>query len=186
MDLSSAPGTPSLILSESVITEDGNVTAYWAYTSGDSTSQAYAEVCEAQINAGGVTYGKVIAHTLTSQAITINAKEAGWSAGNTYYLCVRVISASGRASAGWSATAAVTVAQPLIAIITKTSLEEQTVQDDPDDPAITHKTLALTALPLAVTVTGAGTGGTTIVVIERRYDYHMLFVIISTAFTYGC
>jgi len=173
VDLSSAPETPSLILSESVITEDGNVTAYWAYTSGDGTSQAYAEVCEAQINAGGITYGKVIAHTLTSQAITINAKEAGWSAGNTYYLCVRVISASGRASAGWSAAAAVTVAQPLIAVITKTSLEEQTVQDDPDDPTITHKTLALTVLPLTLTVTGAGTGGTTIAVIERRYDYHM-------------
>lgn len=57
IDLSSAPSIPNLVLSDSVITEDGSVTASWAYSTTDGTAQAYAEICEATITSNGIVYG---------------------------------------------------------------------------------------------------------------------------------
>jgi len=170
VSLSSAPSVPVLTLSDSVVTEDGSITASWVYTGSDGTSQAYSEICEATIDANGITYGNVIAHTKTSKSITISVKEMGWTSGTTHYLCVRVTSASGKTSDGWSPVASLTVAKPLIASITKSSLEEITVTDD---EGITRKVMSLTVLPFSATITGAGIGGTTILAIERAQDYHM-------------
>ena len=47
LKLSSSPDTPSLVLSDGVISKTGSVTCYWAYVSTDGTAQMYAEVCEA-------------------------------------------------------------------------------------------------------------------------------------------
>ena len=47
LKLSSSPDTPSLVLSDGVISKSGSVTCYWAYVSTDGTAQMYAEVCEA-------------------------------------------------------------------------------------------------------------------------------------------
>lgn len=66
----------------------------------------------------------IIAHTETAQHVTINAAEQGWTAGETYNLCVRVVSASGRMSDSWSDPVGVTVAEPLTATITQTSLAD--------------------------------------------------------------
>ena len=157
IDLSSAPVLPTLSLSSGVITEGGSVSAFWSYVSTDGTYQAYAEVCEATISGSGITYGDIIASTQTAQHVTIYADEVGWNVGETHYLCVRVVSASGRASDGWSDPVPVIIAAPLEINIASTSLSNK----------------KLTAMPLTATITGAGNGGITQLIIERAESYHI-------------
>ena len=166
IDLSSAPAIPVLNLSKSVITKDGSVTASWAYVSRDGTAQAYAEVAEYKVVSGTPQYLPV-GHTETAQHITISAR-GRWSSGEAHSLAVRVVSASGRQSE-WSAPVPVIVAEPLTATISSTSLVPQTIVLD----GVTHNINALTVMPLSITVTGAGAGGTTTVVIERAQTYAM-------------
>ena len=164
IDLSSAPTIPILALTDSVITEDGSVTASWSFVSSDGTAQASAEIA----SVSGSTYTK-IAEVESAQYVTISAADAGWVYGQTYSLAVRVTSASGRQSE-WSDVVTVTIAQPLTAAITQISLTQQTITVD----NVSRTVYVLTAMPLTVTVTGAGTGGTTRVVIERAEAYHMM------------
>ena len=110
----------------------------------------------------------MIAHTLTAQHLDIEMPET-WSTGNTYLLCARVTSRSGKQSV-WSDPVAITVAEPLVAAITNTSLETMSVTTD-EEQELTKTVLALTEMPLSVTVTGAGIGGITTLVIERAADY---------------
>lgn len=164
IDLSSAPTIPVLALSNSVITEDGVVTAAWSFVSSDGTAQAFAEVAE--VASGTYT---ILATTQTAQNVTISAKDVGWSTGETHDIVVRVTSASGKQSDGWSDPVSVTVAEPLTTVIASTSLIEQTFTDDSD----TRTVLTLTEMPFTATITGAGAGGTTRLIIERREDYHV-------------
>ena len=159
IDLSIAPGTPVLNLSQRYVTVDGSVAAYWTYISGDGTEQAYAEICEATITGNGITYGNVIATATTEQNRTLYASELGWNSGETHYLCARVVSASGQASDRWSDPVAVVVANPISMSVSQSSL----VVDDGE--------YFLTALPMTVTVTGAGLGGVTSIVIARASAY---------------
>jgi hypothetical protein len=161
IDLSSAPSIPILVLSSAVITEGGSVVASWAFTSTDGTGQASAEVAEVV----GTTYS-VLAEVGGAQNVSIDG--ADWQSGESHLLAVRVTSESGKQSA-WSDAVAVTVAEPLEIAITSTSLVEQTETVDGEERTI----LALTEIPLSVTVTGAGEGGTTRVIIERAEDYHI-------------
>lgn len=169
INLSSAPSKPVLVVSDGVITEDGNVTCSWVYSTTDGTSQAYAEIAEVTISGEGNTYTP-IAHTETSQHLTINAKAAGWEAGNIYNLSVRVVSASGRVSDEWSDYVPVTVADPLVCTISEVGFVTKTI---PLDDGSSRTVLALTELPFTVTVLGAGDGGTTTVVVERAEDYRI-------------
>lgn len=169
IDLSSAPSVPTLTLSKSVITADGSLSAFWSYVSGDGTGQAYAEICEATITGEGVQYGDIIASTQTAQHITLYAEKLGWTSGETHYLCVRVVSGSGRVSDEWSDPVPVIIAEELTAVIESTSLVGQEIIVDDNSRTV----MALTALPFTATITGAGTGGTTTLVIERAEDYHM-------------
>lgn len=169
IDLSSAPNIPALTLSAGVIIPGGSVTAYWGYTSTDGTGQAYAEICEATITEGEITYGEPIAATETAQNITLYADDQGWDVGETHYLCVRVVSGSGIRSDNWSDPAAVTIAEALEIEITETSLEEETITVDGESRTI----YALSEMPLTATITGAGAGGTTTLTIERAEDYHV-------------
>ena len=132
IDLSSAPSIPTLYLSDGVITEDGEVTASWAYTTTDGTAQSYAEICEATVTGGGITYSEPIARTQTAQHITIRPSDpdVNWTAGTTHLLCVRVVSASGRQSDEWSAPVSVMVAEPLSVAVTDTSLVWDTVMEN--------------------------------------------------------
>lgn len=164
IDLSSAPSIPTLSLSAGIIPEKGSVAAFWSYVSTDGTAQAYAEICEATISGSGITYGRIIGSTQTAQHLTIYAEDAGWNEGETHYLCVRVVSASGRVSDDWSDPVPVIIAAPLEINIASTSLEART----------TPRTYnALTEMPLTATITGAGNGGTTSLIIERARDYHV-------------
>lgn len=166
VDLSSAPVIPALTLSAGVIMEGGSVGASWSYVSTDGTGQAVAEICEATITAQGITYGDIIARVQSAQSVTIYADDAGWTAGETHYLCVRVVSVSGRASDSWSSPVPVIIAAPLQAVIASTSLVSQS-----DGEGGTE--LALKSMPLTVTATGAGAGGTTTIIIERAEDYRI-------------
>lgn len=169
IDLSSAPSIPTLTLSQSIIPAGGSISAFWAYVSNDGTGQAYAEICEASISGEGVSYGDIIASTETAQHITLYADDLNWTAGETHYLCVRVVSASGRVSDEWSDPVPVVIADALEAVITSSSLVDRDITVDDN----TRTVKVLSAMPLTAVVTGAGVGGTTILVIERAEDYHI-------------
>lgn len=131
IDLSIAPSIPSLTLSASVITLEDVLTAYWSYVTLDGKAQAYAEICEATVINGIITYGDIIAHTETAQHIDINPKEVGWETGEIHRLCVRVVSSAGKSSRDWSVPVSVAIAEPIEAEITSTSLVHEEIIDNP-------------------------------------------------------
>lgn len=164
VDLSSAPTTPHLTLSKDVILAGDPITAAWAYATGDGTGQSYAEIWEADVGSTGITPTKMVAQTTSEQTIIIDTKTAGWESGSTHYLTLRLTSQSGRQS-GWAPAVKVVVADAVKATIIQSSLV-----DVAEDDLTIHQ---LQALPITVTVTGAGIGGTTSVAITRQYDYHL-------------
>ena len=168
IDLSSAPSIPIMSLSDSVITESGSVTASWVYSTNDGSAQASAEIAEVRTVNGNLVYTP-IAHVRTATHVTINAAAVGWTSGETHALAVSVVSASGRKSDGWSEPVYVSVAEPLTATITQSSLVEKTVTED----GVSRTFNALVEMPLSVTVTGAGVGGITSVIVERAQSYHL-------------
>ena len=163
IDLSSAPVVPVLELSDAIITETGQVTATWAYTTTDGTGQSYAEVDELIIDGGDVTYEK-LAEVETQQSVTIRAEDVGWGAGETHELVVRVVSASGRQSDDWSDPVAVTVADQMTCEIEETSLESQSIVVNPrtftGNPVEfdTDSEEIVTELEVALTPTQLGSG----------------------------
>ena len=171
VSLAEAPSVPKLTLSSGVVTPDGSINAYWAYSSEDGTSQMYAEICEVTISGGVPTYGDVIAHTVTAQQITIKAKDEGheWSAGSVHYLALRVMSSAGKLSDSCSNIVAVKVAPELTCSITSTSLADETITLD----GMSVSVKSLKALPLSVVVAGADEGCETEVSIERAKDFRM-------------
>ena len=172
LDLAEAPSIPVLSLSSGVITPQGSINAYWAYSAEDGTLQSYAEICEASISGGSIVYGDPIAHTETEQHLVLKAEELGWSSGETHYLCVRVMSSGGKFSDSWSNMVPVRVAGELTCSITDTgsNLIEETVTEG--DVSITR--MAINDLPLEITVEGADEGCETELVIERAEDYRMM------------
>jgi hypothetical protein len=103
----------------------------------------------------------------TVQHVTLNAEELGWNTGEEHSLVVKVYSASGRETA-WSDPASVYIAEPMTCTISQSSLVEQT--ETVDGAEVTQH--ALTAMPLTVTVVGAGEG-ITMLSVERTETYHM-------------
>lgn len=126
--LSSAPTTPSIVLSDGAVSPAGEVTCYWAYLTTDGTGQSQADICEATYNSSTqkYTYGKPFAKTSTAQHYTISAKTRKWAAGETRYIAVRVISSSGEISE-WSTPQAVKIVDPISCQITSTSLVDELV-----------------------------------------------------------
>lgn len=172
IDLSSAPVIPTLTLSEAIITENSTFTASWAYSTTDGTTQAYAEICEVTTGESSFEYGDIIASTKTEQFITLDTQTLGWNVGETHQLAVRVTSNSGKVSDEWSTPVSISIAEPLTCEITENSLETITITDD-EEEGITREVVALTKLPMTVTVIGAGEGGITSLIIERAVDYTM-------------
>lgn len=110
-----------------------------------------------------------IATAETAQYVTINTGLLEWDVGETHLLVVKVVSASGQESQSWSDPVSVTVAEPLTATITQSSLVEQTITQDGESRTVN----SLTAMPFTITVTGAGDGGVTTVIIERTQTYNI-------------
>ena len=168
VNIAENPATPVLSVSAGKIGLNGNTSVSWTYVNSDGSSQAYAEVRNATVNGSTVTRGTVIATAEASTAVTLYAKDIGWSAG-IHYVVVRVTSDAGKSSE-WSAPIAITVAAAPTATISATNLSTVTVTDD---VGVTRSVTALTAMPLTLTVTGADAGGTTTVAVERAESYHM-------------
>lgn len=173
IDLASAPNIPVLSLPVGVITEDGQVTAQWVYSTTDGTSQAFAEVAEVTVVNNQKVYTPV-GQTQTAQHLTISAKQQGWQSGETHTLVCRVASASGVESDGWSNEVTIAIAEPMTCSITATSLETVSVPsyDQEGDP-VTRSVLSLTEMPMTATVDGAGNYGTTMLTITRSAPYHV-------------
>lgn len=169
--LSSAPAIPSLTLASGTVAEEGEVVCYWAYTSTDGTAQMQADICEVTLDSetGKYTYGDIVGKTASAQHISIPVSALGWHAGELHYLAVRVISASGEQSQGWSAPVPIRVANPPTVIFTETSLVEKTIVIED----LSRVDLSLTNLPLTFTVNSKGACSSITVMIERSEDYHM-------------
>lgn len=181
-DLSAAPIVPNLYITPEVTTDE--VTCYWDYTSGDGTSQAYAEVCEATYTSQGIEYGEPIGYSYTEPQIVISAKELGWTLGSKHYLCVSLVSASGKrtervengSTVYWSEPVAVVMATKPTVSITNPFTHEEIVEYDDDDPTevvSSYECDSLKSLPLTVSVTGADTTTTLSVYIERSQYYNL-------------
>lgn len=121
INLSSAPVVPTLELSDETITENGTVTAYWSYVSGDGTAQISADIVRAYYSGGVWTYGNPIASTTTAQHIDMNARTYGWTNGTTVYLSLRTRAGSGGLSEYSTPKKLVIAAKPTVSI-TSTSL----------------------------------------------------------------
>ena len=130
------------------------------------------DICIRKVRA----YEPIVGHTFTSQHLTIDAKTAGWETGQTYNLACRVRSASERTSE-WSDVVAITIADPLECEISQISLVEDSIEGQAIDIETGEETtfvrnfLSLKEMPLSLTVTGAGLGGITSIVIERAESY---------------
>ena len=160
INLSSSPSIPTLTLSQGVVATGQGFTAAWEYESTDGTPQSEARIYKFN---GGTSYTE-LGRTKTEEYIDL----PGWSTAGTYLICVEVISGSGQSS-GKSDVVAITVA-PAVTCSMVNSLQNKTITDDDES---TRTVRALQTLPLTITVTGAGTGGTTSVVITRAEDYHV-------------
>ena len=160
VDMSAAPAVPSIVISNSVITPDQSVTISWDYTSTDGTEQAAAEVCEATVTDGVITYGDILAHATDSHFVAITPE---WETGTDHLVCVRVTSESGKTS-DWSAPSGITVAEALEAAFTSTGL---TLNEETGE----YELRSMDAW--TVTATGASTGGTTTIDIVRAEEYHI-------------
>ena len=169
IDLSSAPAIPVLVLSAGVITENSSVTASWVYSTTDGSAQAFAEIAELTLDGSTPVYTPLL-QTRTAQYATLEPSSFGWQAGETHSLVVRVRSASGHLSDGWSDPVNLIIADPLTLNISETSLVEETITPEEGDP---YTQLALKELPLNLTISGTKLGTTTTVVIERSEAYQM-------------
>lgn len=149
--LSAAPVTPVLTLSAGLVEQGESVEASWTYVSQDGTGQALALIQE---YTGGVYVP--VAQTTDMQHVSIDT--SAWANGSVHTLVVKVVSESGIESA-WSKKVDLTVATKPVATITQTSL------------TLVTDGYELRALPLTVTVTGAGTAGMTQIRIVRAADF---------------
>lgn len=122
---------------------------------------------------GWLEYRDIIAKTDSVQHVTLSAEELGWKTGETYNLCVRVISASGRVSDEWSSPVPIMIAEPLQVAITEHPFVAESETLIVDGETVTREYLSLKEMPLTLTVEGAGENGTVSIVIERAAAYYI-------------
>ena len=160
INLSSSPNKTGISLSAGIIAIGESFTASWEYQSTDGTPQAEARIYEFL---GGTSYS-LLGKVSTQEHLDL----PGWSTAGDHLLCLETISESGQSS-GKSSLVAITVA-PAVTCSMTNSLQDITITDD---DSTTRTERSLTALPLTVTVTGAGTSGKSSVVIERAEAYRV-------------
>ena len=152
VDLSAAPQTPFIRLDKKIIKPGGDFTVSWSYGTNDGTLQALAEIFEVV----GTAY-RQIGSVKTAQHMSFNAGKLGWAANTQHKLSMRVVSDSNRESE-YSPVNVITIANPLTCTITKST-------------GFTGNELK--AMPMTIQVQGAGTAGTTTLVIERAQGYDL-------------
>lgn len=163
--LSSTPDAPVLTAEESILSETDTLLLSWT-----AASDGISEISEVTVNDGASTYSAPLLTLHGEASVSIAVSELGFLTGSSHQLAVRIT--QGSVASSWSAPVTITIASPLTAEITSSSLTEITVTDDADE-SITRTVLSLTELPLSVSVSGAGDGGTTILAVERTEDYRM-------------
>ena len=156
VDLSADPITPALYLSEKTITEDGMVTAYWAYASGDGTPQIAADIAEMSLTNNEWTAVGTVVGTGSAQHVDIYASQQGWTNGDTVYLSLRTRSGSGGQSE-YSTPVRLVIAETPTVTISSTSLSAGN----------------LTVLPLTATIATSSASELSLA-IERADDYPMI------------
>jgi len=136
--LSSAPNKPTLTVTNDYVTMADLVTANWAFVSTDQTEQQSAQIYECTVDGDSVTYDRLLAQipneeqtNPTTQYITLDPNELGWSSGNKYYLSVVTTSESGLTSE-YSSPVSVTVVDPISCSITESSLLPSATDYDPN------------------------------------------------------
>lgn len=167
VNLSSAPVTPEVTASDSVITADGEVVMSWAFECEDGTAEAYAEIAQCTRSDDGTwtyTPWRTVASALSA---TIAGEDL--PAGEVTCLAVRLTSAAGRQS-GWSKPVSVYVAQAPSCSIASVSTEAYTYTDDTGAETTVQ---AIRSMPLTVFVAGANAGTTVTLTITRSADYHV-------------
>lgn len=164
--LQSAPNVPSLRLSKYVIAKTDETKATWVYTSNDNSTQQSAEIAE--YDADNDEYTVIVDGIGEEQFAYITPPES-WSTGTTHDIRVRVWSSKGQPSE-WSESVFLAIADPLTCTISSTNLVEEEIDIGGGD---TRECLSLKAMPLTVTVTGAGETNTTSVLIRRAEAFHI-------------
>lgn len=164
--LLSAPNTPALSVSSSIVSPKGTTIANWVYVSTDTTAQVYAEIARVTVSEGTPSY-EVIAKTETAQHIKLDISKLNWSAG-IYDIVLRVKSASGLLSE-WSNKVSITVAPNLVCSVTNPFTPVTLVDDD----GLTRIVDSLRSLPLSVTVSGVDNNGVSTAIIERAESYNL-------------
>ena len=157
IDLSSAPATPALYLSEEAITENDIVTAYWSYMTTDGTAQISADIVEATLSGGTWTYGRSVGATSSAQHIDIDArKQPGWTNGTTKYLALRTGSGSGGLSDYSTPVKLEIAAKPTVAISSAGFASSDTVTEYFEGDGSTKKFTCADVLSAAPTATVNG------------------------------
>lgn len=174
--VSTAPNKPTLTLSigeDSTVGLEDEITAYWGYSNSDGTTQRDAKF--ATVEDGVYTeLDSLFAGTSTKKTFT--PSEVGWENGNTYNLCVKVISSVGESSVSWSNPVAITVApMPILTVIgiggETDELRPIVIPADGPEDAPLEVDYGLVKMPLEFTVTGCGKNGSARVIIERDADF---------------
>lgn len=172
LDLTAVPETPLLTLSKAVVRPGGSQKASWTYSSSDGTKQAAAEVCQALNVVNGVptSYGYRALKTTTKKSGTFQLDDNHWTVGTTYNLAVRVTSSKDKIS-DWSDPVPFYYGKKMSCTLGGyTNFSSITITDSDGN---TRTAFSLTELPASVTVTGAGAGGITTLVIERAEAYYL-------------
>lgn len=168
VELASAPSIPVLSFTPQITLPGKNVMATWLYASTDGTAQKAANIYEVTYSGTTPVYSsKAIAAAKADR--TKKFKIPSTYAPGEHSFAVKVQSASGQWSE-YSDPAVVMVAEPLTCTIASTSLVERTIEDELGNEITVYD---LTALPFTATITGAGAGGETQLIIERAEEYHM-------------
>ena len=167
VDLSTTPAVPDLQITDEdgIIAADGSTVATWVYVSSDGTRQASAVIAEVTEDSGGDYQYDPLVQVSTQQQAQLNAEDLGWLNGTQHMIAVQVTSESGKPSR-WSEPVTITIAD---AITCSMTLGANFTTDTID--GISQNVLE--ALPVNLTITGAGTGGETTCIIERAESYDL-------------
>ena len=166
VNLAAAPSIPTMTITPGIAHPGDKVKASWVYASADGTAQKSAEIRRVIYVGDEITYGA--SATVNGERTRMLTIPETWTPGD-YFFAVHVQSTNGMWS-DYSDPAPLIVAASVECNITSTSLVPRTVQTETGSNVTLYD---LTALPLTVTATGAGAGGTTQVIIERADEYHM-------------
>ena len=164
VDLRTDPMQPAASLSDTDIPAVlGKTDISWSYFCEDGMAQSGASVWLVQEN--GTLISQIASVNDERTAVTVYAD--GLTGDTDYWIAVQTASATGKVSP-WSAPVKLHITNKPIAAITQSSLQELTLEDDEGDE---YTVMALTEMPLTLSVTGITTTGKITAYVERADDY---------------